>query len=265
MQGSANLNLMIKAARRAARGLVKDFREVENLQVSTKGPGDFVSRADREAERVIREDLLTGRPSYGFVGEEGGAIAGEDPTRRWIVDPLDGTTNFLHGLPHWAISIGLEHKGEIVSAVVYDPAKDEMFVAERGQGAWMNDRRLRVSGRRLMHEALFATGVPFGPRPGLGETLADMARLMPACAGVRRWGAAALDLAYVAAGRLDGYWERGLSPWDVAAGVLLVREAGGFVEAITPDACPVASGSLIAGNAELFKPLAREIRANARA
>lgn len=261
MQGSANLNLMIKAARRAARGLVKDFREVENLQVSTKGPGDFVSRADREAERVIREDLLTARPNYGFLGEEGGEIHGEDPTRRWIVDPLDGTTNFLHGLPHWAISIALEHKGDIVAAVIYDPAKDEMFWSERGQGAWMNDRRLRVSGRRVMHEALFATGVPFGGRGGLGETLADMARLMPACAGVRRWGAAALDLAYVAAGRVDGFWERGLSPWDVAAGVLLVREAGGFVEAITPDADPIASGSLIAGNAELFRPFAREIRA----
>ena len=261
MQGSANLNLMIKAARRAARGLVKDFREVENLQVSTKGPGDFVSRADREAERVIREDLLTARPNYGFLGEEGGEVLGEDPTRRWIVDPLDGTTNFLHGLPHWAISIALEHKGEIVSAVVYDPAKDEMFWAERGQGAWMNDRRLRVSGRRAMSEAIFATGVPFGARTGLGDTLADMARLMPACAGVRRWGAAALDLAYVAAGRVDGFWERGLSAWDVAAGVLLVREAGGFVEAIAPEADPVTSGNLIAGNSELFRAFAREIRA----
>ncbi|TAG29094.1 MAG: inositol monophosphatase, partial [Rhodobacterales bacterium] len=211
MQGSANLNLMIKAARKAGRSLVKDFREVENLQVSTKGPGDFVSKADREAERLIKEELLGGRPTYGWLGEETGGAAGADPTRRWIVDPLDGTTNFLHGMPHWAVSIALEHKGEIVSAVVYDPAKDEMFWAEKGSGCWLNDnRRLRVSGRKAMHEAVFATGVPFGAKATLPAMLQDLARLMPATAGVRRWGAAALDLAYVAAGRFDGYWEREL-------------------------------------------------------
>jgi myo-inositol-1(or 4)-monophosphatase len=177
MQGSANLNLMIKAARKAGRSLVKDFREVENLQVSTKGPGDFVTKADREAERLIKEELLGGRPTYGWIGEETGAEDGADPTRRWIVDPLDGTTNFLHGLPHWAVSIALEHKGEIVSAVVYDPAKDEMFWAEKGAGAWLNDnRRLRVSGRRAMHEALFATGVPFGAKATLPATLKDLGR-----------------------------------------------------------------------------------------
>ncbi|MEI6099439.1 MAG: inositol monophosphatase family protein, partial [Alphaproteobacteria bacterium] len=152
MQGSANLNLMIKAARKAGRSLVKDFREVENLQVSSKGPGDFVSRADLEAERIIKEELMTGRPTYGWLGEETGGSEGADPTRRWIVDPLDGTTNFLHGLPHWAISIGLEHKGEIVSGVIFDAAKDELYWAEKGAGAWMNDRRLRVSGRRSMVE-----------------------------------------------------------------------------------------------------------------
>ena len=148
MQGSANLNLMIKAARKAGRSLVKDFREVENLQVSTKGPGDFVSKADREAERLIKEELLGARPTYGWLGEETGGAAGADPTRRWIVDPLDGTTNFLHGMPHWAVSIALEHKGEVVAGVVFDAAKDEMFYAEKGQGAWMNQsQRLRVSGR----------------------------------------------------------------------------------------------------------------------
>ena len=177
MQGSANLNLMIKAARRAGKSLVKDFREVENLQVSTKGPGDFVSKADREAERLIKEDLMGARPTYGWLGEETGGEDGADPTRRWIVDPLDGTTNFLHGMPHWAISIALEHKGEIVSAVVYDPAKDEMFWAEKGAGAWLNDnRRLRVSGRRSMAEAVFATGVPFGAKKTLPAMLADLAR-----------------------------------------------------------------------------------------
>ena len=229
MQGSANLNIMIKAARRAGKALVKDFREVENLQVSTKGPGDFVTKADREAERLIKEDLMGARPTYGWLGEETGETEGVDPTRRWIVDPLDGTTNFLHGMPHWAVSIALEHKGEIVSAVVFDAAKDEMFWAEKGSGAWMNDRRLRVSGRRQMHEAVFATGVPFGAKKTLPATLGDLARLMPTCAGVRRWGAASLDLAYVAAGRFDGYWERELNAWDIAAGILLVKEAGGMV------------------------------------
>ena len=260
MQGSANLNLMIKAARKAGRSLVKDFREVENLQVSVKGPGDFVTKADREAERLIKEDLLGGRPTYGWLGEETGGADGADPTRRWIVDPLDGTTNFLHGMPHWAVSIALEHKGEIVSAVVYDPAKDEMFWAEKGSGAWLNDnRRLRVSGRRTMSDAVFATGVPFGAKSTLPATLQDLARLMPGCAGVRRWGAAALDLAYVAAGRFDGYWERELSPWDVAAGILLVKEAGGMVEGLRPGTNPL-DGALIAGNDGLFGAFSGTIR-----
>ncbi|GGH49259.1 inositol monophosphatase [Frigidibacter albus] len=260
MQGSANLNLMIKAARKAGRSLVKDFREVENLQVSAKGPGDFVTKADREAERIIKEELRGARPSYGWVGEETGEEAGEDPTRRWLVDPLDGTTNFLHGLPHWCVSIALEHKGEIVSAVVFDPAKDEMYRAEKGQGAWMNESRIRVSGRRHMIEAIFATGVPFGGRPTLPATLQDLARLMPVCAGVRRWGAAALDLAYVAAGRYDGYWERGLNSWDMAAGLLLVKEAGGFVGPVREGRDMLESGSIIAGNGELYEPLCKILR-----
>ena len=260
MQGSANLNLMIKAARKAGRSLVKDFREVENLQVSTKGPGDFVSRADRQAEHIIREELMTGRPNYGWLGEETGETEGNDPTRRWIVDPLDGTTNFLHGLPHWAVSIGLEHKGEIVAGVVFDAAKDEMFLAEKGLGAFMNDTRLRVSGRGKMIDCIFATGVPFAGRPALPATLQDLARLMPTCAGVRRWGAAALDLAYVAAGRYDGFWERGLQPWDVAAGMLIVREAGGFVGPIRDGQDPLESGNLIAANSEIFDNFAKIIR-----
>ncbi|MBC2834355.1 inositol monophosphatase family protein [Paragemmobacter straminiformis] len=260
MQGSANLNLMIKAARKAGRSLVKDFREVENLQVSSKGPGDFVSRADREAERIIKEDLLGARPTYGWLGEETGETEGADPTRRWIVDPLDGTTNFLHGLPHWAVSIALEHKGEIVSAVVFDAAKDEMFWAEKGAGAWLNDSRMRVSGRRNMVEAVFATGVPFGAKSTLPATMQDLARLMPACAGVRRWGAAALDLAYVAAGRYDGYWERELKAWDIAAGLLLVKEAGGFVSAIRDGDEPLVKGSVICGNEGLFEPFRKIIR-----
>ena len=214
MIGSANLNIMIKAARAAGRSLAKDFREVENLQVSMKSAGDFVSKADVAAEAILKSELMGARPTYGWLGEEDGGEEGQDPTRRWIVDPLYGTTNFLHGLPHWAVSIALEHKGDIVAGVVFDAAKDEMFFAEKGAGAWLNESRLRVSNRSRLIETIFATGVPFGGRADLPETLQDLARIMPVCAGVRRWGAAALDLAYVAAGRYDGYWERGLHSWD---------------------------------------------------
>ncbi|MCE5973512.1 inositol monophosphatase [Sinirhodobacter sp. WL0062] len=260
MQGSANLNLMIKAARKAGRSLVKDFREVENLQVSSKGPGDFVSKADREAERIIKEELRGARPSYGWLGEETGEDAGEDPTRRWIVDPLDGTTNFLHGLPHWAVSIALEHKGEVVAGVIFDAAKDELYYAEKGLGAFMNETRLRVSGRRNMIEAIFATGVPFGGKSTLPATLQDLARLMPVCAGVRRFGSAALDLAYVAAGRYEGYWERGINPWDMAAGLILVKEAGGFIGPVREGRDIFESGSVIAANAEMFEPMCKILR-----
>ena len=173
-QGSANLNVMMKAARKAGRSLSKDFREVENLQISRKGAGDFVSRADMAAEKIIREELTEARPTYGFLGEETGDVDGQDPTRRWIVDPLDGTTNFLHGLSHWAVSIALEHKGQLVAAVVYDPTKDEMFVAEKGAGAWMNEMRIRVSRRYRVEDSLYATGIPFSGRAGdLPETLQD--------------------------------------------------------------------------------------------
>ncbi|MBL3702582.1 inositol monophosphatase [Sulfitobacter sp. BDSS02] len=260
MVGSANLNIMIKAARKAGRSLVKDFREVENLQVSMKGAGDFVSRADIAAEEILKQELMGARPTYGWLGEEGGGEDGQDPTRRWIVDPLDGTTNFLHGLPHWAISIGLEHKGQIVAGVVFDAAKDEMFFAEKGAGAWMNDTRLRVSGRSRMIESIFATGIPFAGRADLPETLQDLARLMPACAGVRRWGAASLDLAYVAAGRYDGYWERRLKPWDLAAGLIIVREAGGFAHAIDENGDVVEDGNVIAANEAIFDSFAKVIR-----
>ena len=259
MAGSANLNVMIKTARKAGRGLLKDFGEVEQLQVSAKGPGDFVSRADQMAEKTIREALAEARPSYGFLGEEGGTVEGEDPTRRWIVDPLDGTTNFLHGLPHWCVSIALEHKGVVVAGVIHDPVKDETFWAEKGGGAWMDNRRLRVSGRRAMIESIFATGLPFGGRPELPAALRDLARLLPECAGVRRMGAAALDMAYVAAGRYEGFWERGLHPWDLAAGMVIVAEAGGFVAPITPGENPM-DGNLIAGNAAIFERFTGVIR-----
>ncbi|MBO6774653.1 MAG: inositol monophosphatase [Marinibacterium sp.] len=260
MVGSANLNIMIKAARKAGRSLVKDFREVENLQVSMKGAGDFVSRADFACEAILKEELMGARPTYGWVGEESDEIAGDDPTRRWIVDPLDGTTNFLHGMPHWSVSIALEHKGQIVAGVIFDPAKDEMFFAEKGAGAWMNESRLRVSGRNRMIESVFATGLPFGGRPELPAALQDLARLLPVTAGVRRWGSAALDLAYVAAGRYDGFWERRLKIWDIAAGIVIVREAGGLVTPITEDGNLLEDGSILCANNAIFDQFAKVIR-----
>ena len=262
MSGSANLNVMMKTARKVGRTLLKDFTEVEQLQVSTKGPGDFVTRADRQAEETIREDLMEARPSYGFLGEEGSSIEGEDPTRRWIVDPLDGTTNFLHGLPHWAVSIALEHKGTIVAGVVYDPVKDEMFYAEKGQGAFVNESRIRVSARHRMSECVFATGLPWAGRSDLPETLQDLARVLPATSGVRRFGAASLDLAYVAAGRYDGFWERRLKVWDIAAGIIIVKEAGGLLEPMNPEGDPLADGALICANEAVFATFSKVIRNN---
>ncbi len=260
-QASANVNVMIKAARKAARSLLRDFGEVENLQVSSKGPGDFVSRADTKAEALIREELTEARPNYGWLGEESVEVKGADPTRRWIVDPLDGTTNFLHGLPHWSISIGLEHKGEMVAGVIYDPARDEMFVAEKGAGAYLNDRRLRVSGRKDTLEMIFATGIPFAAGGDLPVSLREIATIAVLSAGIRRLGSTALDLAYVAAGRVDGFWDRGLKPWDVAAGILIVREAGGLAGPMTADGDMLAGGGLIAASAHAFDPLTRLLRA----
>lgn len=261
MLRSANLNVMIKAARKAGRSLAKDFLEVENLQVSMKGAGDFVSRADIASQDILKEELLGTRPNYGWLAEEDkDEIKGADPTRRWIVDPLDGTTNFLHGMPHWAVSIALEFKGEIVAGVIYDPTKDELFAAEKGQGAFVNEARLRVSGRNKMIECVFATGLPFGGREDLPETMQDLAKLLPTCAGVRRWGAAALDLAYVAAGRYDGFWERGLYPWDIAAGIVILREAGALVEPFDPKGDMLADGAIIAANEPIFDSFAKLLR-----
>lgn len=254
---------MIQAARKASRRLLRDFGEVENLAVSVKGAGDFVSAADRKAEETIREMLMEARPNYGWLGEESEPVEGKDPTRRWIVDPLDGTTNFLNGIPHWAISIALEHKGEIVAGVIHDPSKDEIFVAETGTGAWMNDRRLRVSGTSELSRMLFATGLPFGGRNGLPEMMQDLASILPRTSGVRRLGSAALDLAYVAAGRYTGFWERALQPWDIAAGLLLVREAGGFIGTIGETrefTDPLKSGDVLVGNPDGYRQLGRLLK-----
>jgi len=245
---SANINVMIGAAQKAARGLVRDFGEVEQLQVSVKGPSDFVSTADTKAEKVIKAELKRARPDWGFLMEESAPEQGRDARFRWIVDPLDGTTNFLHGIPHFAISIALEREGEIIAGVVYNPVGDELYWAEKGQGAFMNDRRLRVSGRRAVDQCIFATGIPFRGRPGHEPFLEQMARVMAVSAGIRRMGVASLDLAFAAAGRVDGFWESDLHPWDVAAGVILVREAGGFVTELNGGADPVHGGTILAAN-----------------
>jgi len=255
---SATINVMIRAADRAARGLKRDFGEVANLQVSRKGPADFVSAADLRAEQVLREQLRRARPDYGLLMEESGASPGAaDSGRRWIVDPLDGTTNFLHGLPHFAISIALEEAGELLAAVIYDPVKDDMFWAEKGVGAYLNDRRMRVSSRARMDNALIATGIPYKGHGEHEAFQAELALVMAETAGVRRWGAAALDLAYVAAGRFDGFWERGLSSWDIAAGLLLVREAGGYVSAIEGGPATLEGASILAANDKLHGPLVK--------
>jgi myo-inositol-1(or 4)-monophosphatase len=254
------VNVMANAALKAARGLLRDFGEVEQLQVSVKGPGEFVSTADLRAERTLKNELSRARPGYSLLFEEGGASEGSDPQHRWIVDPLDGTTNFLHGIPHFAISIGLERDGEIVAGIVYEPTRDEMFWAEKGAGAYLNDRRLRVSARRQLAESLVGTGIPFGERGDHPAYVATLAAVAAATSGVRRLGAAALDLAYVAAGRFDGFWEFGLSPWDIAAGLLLVREAGGFVSDLAGGQTMMASGDVLAANDRLHLPLAALIR-----
>jgi myo-inositol-1(or 4)-monophosphatase len=232
---SGLISVMERAARKAAPRLRRDFGETQELQVSRKGPADFVSQADKQAEATIYEELKKARPDWGFLMEEGGAIEGDPTKPRWVVDPLDGTSNFLHGLPHFAISIAVEEprpgggRGEITQGLVYQPITDESFWAEKGRGAWLQDRRLRVSARRDLSEALIATGIPFLGHGNFKQWTAIFAAVAPEVAGIRRFGSAALDLAWVAAGRYDGFWESDLQPWDVAAGVLLVREAGGFV------------------------------------
>ncbi len=254
------LNVMANAALKAARGLIRDFGEVEQLQVSIKGPGDFVSTADLKAERTLKAELMRARPGYGSLFEESGAEPGTDPRHRWIVDPLDGTLNFLHGIPHFAISIALERDGEIVAGLVYEPTRDEMYSAEKGLGAYVNDRRLRVSARRQLGDAVIGTGMPFAGRAGQPADLAALASVAAATSGVRRMGAAALDLAYVAAGRLDGFWEFGLAPWDIAAGLLLVREAGGYVSDLAGGRAMMTSGDVLAANDHLHLPLAALIK-----
>ncbi len=258
-QTSPTLTMMIAAARKAGRALARDFGEVENLQVSRKGPSDFVTNADLKAEKTLFEELSKARPGYGFLMEERGAVEGSDKTHRWIVDPLDGTTNMMHGIPHFAVSIGLEREGVLVSGVVYNVVRDELFWAEKGQGAYLNDKRLRVGARADMRDSVFATGAPFNGHGDHALFLGEVGRVIERTSGVRRFGAASLDLAYVAAGRFDGFWERGLAPWDIAAGVVLVREAGGFVNEIDGGDF-MKTGAVIAANASLLPKLTLTVR-----
>jgi myo-inositol-1(or 4)-monophosphatase len=259
---SPALNVVVNAVQKAGKRLLRDFGEVEQLQVSMKGPGDFVSAADIRAEETLRAELSRARPNFAFLMEESGSHGAADWEWRWVVDPLDGTSNFLHGIPHWCVSVGIEkridaERTEIMAGVIYNPAADEMFWAEKGVGAFLNDRRLRVSARRDMKEALFATGIPFAGVPRKAEFTQTLARLMPQVAGVRRFGSAALDLAWTAAGRYDGYWELGIKKWDMAAGLIMVKEAGGF--ATDPEGGdPFGEGNVVAGNPNL-QPRLREV------
>lgn len=255
MARSAILNVMVQAAMKAGRSLARDFGEVQNLQVSRKGPGDFVSQADHRAEDIIFRELRHARPGYGFLMEERGEVPGDDDQHRWLVDPLDGTTNFLHGIPVFSVSIALERQGELAAGVIYNPAMDELYTAERGGGSFLNDRRMRVAGRRDLVDTVIATGIPHLGRGDHGKALVELRNVMAETAGIRRLGSAAIDLAWVAAGRVDGFWETGLSPWDVAAGILMVREAGGFVTDRSGGRDVYGSKTIVAGGELVHKGL----------
>ena len=254
---------MAGAADKAGRALIRDFGEVEQLQVSRKGPGNYVSTADTNAEHIVRRELQKARPAYGLLMEEAGEITGTDTSNRWIVDPLDGTFNFLHGLPHFAVSIALERDGTAICGVVFDPIKDELFWAERGQGAYLNDRRLRVSGRRKLEDAAIATGLLLGDHDGTKkagtEFQSRFQRVLTDAADVRVWGATALDLAYVAAGRFDGFWDENTKPWDTAAGLVLVREAGGVVSRCNGQSYDFGAPDIVAANDNLHRVLIKSL------
>lgn len=260
MARSALLNVMVQAAMKAGRSLSRDFGEVQNLQVSMKGPGDYVSQADRKAEDIVFAELSKARPGYSFLMEERGAVEGDDSQHRWLVDPLDGTTNFLHGIPLFAVSIALERQGQIVAGVIYNPAMDELYTTERGGGAFMNDRRLRVAGRTKLVDTVVGCGVPHLGRGHHGNFLVELRNVMAEVSGVRRMGAVSLDLAYVAAGRMDGFWETGLAAWDMAAGLLLIREAGGFVSDMDGGQDMLDNGSVVAGNEVIQRALLKTVK-----
>jgi myo-inositol-1(or 4)-monophosphatase len=248
MAASALMTMMYAAARKAGRSLARDFGEVEHLQVSLKGPSNFVTAADKRAEQILYDELSKARQGYGFLMEESGVVEGADKTHRWLIDPLDGTTNFLHSIPHFAISIALQRENELVAGLIYNPANGDLFTAEKGKGAFFNDRRIRVAARSKMEDCVIATGVPHRGKANHQGYLSQLTRVMGAVAGIRRLGAASLDLAWTAAGRFDGYWEPDLQAWDIAAGLIVLREAGGFVSDMAGGKAMLETGSLIAGN-----------------
>ncbi len=260
MARSALLNVMVNAVLKAGRGLARDFGEVENLQVSVKGPGDFVSAADKRAEKILIAELSKARPGYDFLCEESGAIEGTDHSNRWIIDPLDGTTNFLHGIPMFAISVGLEREGQLVAGVIFNPILNELYVAERGSGAFLNDRRLRVAGRRRLEDSVISIGMPAIGRKGHDDRIAEARVLMQKVAGIRRTGSAAMDLAWVASGRYDGYIDHGLSPWDSAGGIVIAREAGAVVTDTDGKGDALETGNVLAGNENIHTMLAVALR-----
>ncbi len=259
------LNIMIKAAEKAGRSLTRDFGEVENLQVSRKGPANFVTAADKRAEEIIFEELKKARPDYSFLMEESGVVKGANEENIWIIDPLDGTHNFMHGIPHWCVSIALESKGRIEAGVVYDPIKEETFVAERNGGAWLNNRkRLRVSSRNDLESSTIAFGSANINAEKQHRFITELNDVSIQAPMVRRMGAAALDLSYVAAGRLDGYWERDIQPWDLAAGVLILKESGGFATSIDDETNPIYNNQIVSGNQAIYTHLRKILRETAK-
>jgi myo-inositol-1(or 4)-monophosphatase len=250
---------MIEAAHKAGRGLKRDFAAVEHLQVSVKGPGDFVSSADKLAEEILYEELSRAHPGYGFIGEEGGTRTGADTTHCWIVDPLDGTLNFLHGIPHFAVSIGLEREGTVVAGVVYNPVTEELFAAEDGKGAFLNDQPMRVASRKHLSDAVVACALPHPSNGDLELVRSENLAVQDKVAGLRRFGAAALDLAWVAAGRVDAYWQRNLSPWDMAGGIPLVREAGGCVTDLNGRDEMLRTRGILVGNVDIHRELMQAV------
>jgi myo-inositol-1(or 4)-monophosphatase len=261
MARTALLNIMVQAATKAGRSLVRDFGEIENLQVSLKGPANFVSNADRRAEEIVFEELRKARPTYSFLMEEGGEVRGTDGQHRWIVDPLDGTTNFLHGIPLFCVAIALERAGEIVASVIFNPVMDELYTAEKGTGAWLNDRRrLRVAGRKHLADSVVCVGIKISGTDNDALTLRQLGQIAPAVAGVRRTGSASIDLAWLSAGRFDGFWEGRLSPWDIAPGWLLLREAGGTMSDFTGHLGSIWNGEVVAGNESVHTELLKVIK-----
>ena len=246
------MTVMIAAIRKAARGVQRDYGEVSSLQVAVKGPADFVTNSDKKAEKILREELAMARPTYGFLGEEGGETKGTDADHRFIIDPIDGTFNFMHALPLFALTIALERKGEIVAGVTYDPIHDELFHAEKGTGAFLNNKRMRVAARKELGDAMVFCGLPNRAAKNHDLQRKELAVMQTKTAGIRSIGSSALDMAYTAMGRFDGGWAHGLKPWDMAAGILFMREAGGFVNGTNGEDYALNADGWVCGNADLL-------------